>query len=126
MHTTFQPFRPHPRPMSDQAFLLSTVQHWRLFPAAGNSIPLGASLIASRLAQHGPPYRVRLPTDWLFTSVAPHMGISPTQSLRLPGGKLLPEADLHRSDRAIRRRTNADIPVGSEVGPLRGINFHKP
>ena len=32
-----------------------------------------------------PPYRVRHPTDWPFTSVAPHAGIAPTQSLWLPG-----------------------------------------
>jgi hypothetical protein len=40
-------------------------------------------------------------------SVAPHAGISPTQSLWLPGGELLPEADLHRSGCATRRRTRA-------------------
>src|SRR4051812_2960489 len=42
MHTTFRPFHPHPRPMSDQAFLSFTFQHWHLSLAEGNSIPLGA------------------------------------------------------------------------------------
>src|ERR1035438_8116440 len=56
-----------------------------------------------------PPYRVRHPTDWPFTSVAPHAGFAPTQSLRLPGDELLPEADFHRPGHATRRRTSAAV-----------------
>ena len=124
MPVTVRPFRPHPRPVSNQAFRLFTVQHWPLSLAAGNSIPLGASLNTRRLAQHGPPYRVRHPTDWSFTSVAPHAGIAPTQSLRLPGGELLPEEDFHRPGHATRRRTNAPVPERSENRVCRRAWIH--
>ena len=66
-----------------------------------------------------PPYRVRHPTDWPFTSVAPHAGFAPAQSLRLPGDELLPEADLHRPGRATRRRTSAPVLGRSNVGKRR-------
>ena len=47
--------------------------------------------------------------------VAPHAGISPTQSLWLPGGELLPEADSHRPVCATRRRTSATGPRSQRV-----------
>src|ERR1035438_10369568 len=72
-----------------------------------------------------PPYRVRHPTDWPFTSVAPHAGFAPTQSLRLPGDELLPEADFHRPGHATRRRTSAPVLGRSKYRLCRRARFRQ-
>jgi hypothetical protein len=84
-------------------------QHWCLSLAAGNSIPLGASLTTRRLAQHGPPYRVRHPTDWPFTFRCSPRWNRSNAVPSVTGGELLPEADFHRPDCATHRRTSAGI-----------------
>lgn len=43
------------------------LQHWRLSLAAGNSIPLGASLTHSQARSARAAASVRYPTDWPFT-----------------------------------------------------------
>ena len=85
MHATFRPFRPHPRPVSDQAFLLFTFS---------TGVCLWLRVTQSRLGLRSPlagsPSTGRrigfvILRTGRSPSVAPHAGIAPTQSLRLPG-----------------------------------------
>ena len=99
------------------------IQHWHLSLAAGNSIPLGASLTTRRLAQHGPPYRVRYPTDWPFTFRCSPRWIRSNAVPLVTGGELLPEADFHRPDCATRRRTSAAVSAAARRSGHLGKNL---
>jgi hypothetical protein len=85
MLATFRPFRPHPRPVSDQAFLsftLSTgVYLWLRVTQSrlGLRSPLAGSPSTGRRIGFVILRTGRSP------SVAPHAGVAPAQSLRLPG-----------------------------------------
>ena len=85
MLATVRPFRPHPRPVSDQAFLpftLSTgVYLWLRVTQSrlGLRSPLAGSPSTGRRIGFVILRTGRSP------SVAPHAGIAPAQSLRLPG-----------------------------------------
>ena len=107
MLATFRPFRPHPRPVSDQAFLLFTFSTGIYLWLRVTQSRLELRSFGRWLAQHGPPHRFVILRTGRSPSVAPHAGITPTQSLWLPGVNIFPEADFHRPDCATRRRTTA-------------------
>jgi hypothetical protein len=85
MYATFQPFRPHPRPVSNQAFLSLTFSTglWLWLRVTQSRLGLRSSLAGS--PSTGRRIRFVILRTGRSPSVAPHLGISPRQSLRLPG-----------------------------------------
>ena len=110
MLATFRPFRPHPRPVSDQAFLLFTFSTGIYLWLRVTQSRLELRSFARWLAQHGPPYRFVILQTGHSPSVAPHAGIAPTQSLRLPGVNFSRRRTFTALVAPTRRRTSASRP----------------
>jgi len=76
MCATFRPFRLHPPDVSDAGFSvvpISARRQWPLFiPSFSGRRGFGFRSSSAGSPSTSWPYRVRHPTDWSFTSVAPH------------------------------------------------------